>query len=439
MTGNRLGFVRSASGWIADRLITIGLSLLVQLALVRSLGTSGFGELSYLLAFSAILSPLAIAGASGFVARALLDVRHEQARIVSAAIAWRMAGGGISILLALIYWVFIEDASRERAILLLLAISQTALVFQVIEVYFQSRFEQTALLRWRLPAQILGAGLKIVIAVETADLFWVALAFCFDFLLQGAAYAFAYFRHTESWPVPTRDSRWTPWLQDRAPWLLASAIAETIYLKIDILMLEHFLGAAETGIYSAATKLSEIWYFLPTVIMSAWFPLIWSDGKSQSADIRKLQRTMDLFMLAAASVALIIQFSGERLTLLLFGDEFSSSAGILKVHIWAGVFVFMRTILSKWLIAEDLPRHSLMTHLLGAAVNVALNLVLIPQHGAIGAAYATVISYATASWLALYASPRTRSVAHMMTLSLLLPFRWKAIVFYGKSLFGLLK
>ena len=107
---------------------------------------------------------------------------------------------------------------------------------------------------------------------------------------------------------------------------------------------------------------------------------------------------------------------------------------MLQIHIWAGVFIFMRALLSRWLLAEDLLRFSLVTHIAGAVMNVALNLMLIPRYGAIGAAVATVISYASAGWLALFLSARTRPMGRMMAKSLLLPLRWGDLSRYSRRL-----
>jgi len=59
---------------------------------------------------------------------------------------------------------------------------------------------------------------------------------------------------------------------------------------------------------------------------------------------------------------------------------------------------------------------------------------LIPVYGAIGAAVATVISYASAGWLALLFSARTRPMGWMMAKSLLLPLRWRDISLYASHL-----
>ena len=86
--------------------------------------------------------------------------------------------------------------------------------------------------------------------------------------------------------------------------------------------------------------------------------------------------------------------------------------------------------LCRWVVAEALTRYSLMTHFTGALVNVAANWLLIPRYGATGAAGATVLSYAAASWLALFLARATRPMAFMMTRALLLPFRWSCIAQY---------
>ena len=59
----------------------------------------------------------------------------------------------------------------------------------------------------------------------------------------------------------------------------------------------------------------------------------------------------------------------------------------------------------------------------GAVVNVALNLVLIPRYGGMGAAVATVISYAVAGLFACFLYRPTWRNGWMMVKALLVPFR----------------
>jgi O-antigen/teichoic acid export membrane protein len=413
--------------WLGERFVSLLVGLVVQITLVRALGVTGFGEISYLLAVVALLTPISQAGAAGLVTRAISENPDAERAIMQAALRWRFFAAVVACILGIAYWLFADGASSSRAILVLLAITQIALVFQVVEFRFQATMTPSGLIPWRVGATVLGSALKITAALTTQDPIWVLASFAADFLLQALAHSLAYYRSTGVWLKPKRSEYWTPWLSARAPWLLISAVAEVIYLKIDIVMLERMAGLNETGLYAAAAKLSEVWYIMPTILMAAWFPLIWSPGVGTDEQKVRLQRVFDLAVLSALAVALGIQVFGELIIAILYGGDFAAAALLLKIHVWAGVFVFMRAVLSKWLIANDALKYSLLTHGAGTLVNVGLNLWLIPRYGAVGAAVGTIISYAAASWITLFLFPRTRPVAIMMTRALLIPMRWRAL------------
>jgi O-antigen/teichoic acid export membrane protein len=132
-------------------------------------------------------------------------------------------------------------------------------------------------------------------------------------------------------------------------------------------------------------------------------------------------------VLAALGIAIGTQVLGDWVIQILYGSDFAAAALLLKIHIWAGVFIFMRAILSKWLIVHDALKYSLITHAAGTVMNVGLNLWLIPRFGAVGAAMGTVASYAASSWMTLFLFSDTRPIAIMMTRSLLILFRWQAL------------
>jgi PST family polysaccharide transporter len=229
-------------------------------------------------------------------------------------------------------------------------------------------------------------------------------------------------------------AHWLRWFRERSPWLLASSVAEVIYLRIDIVLLERLRGVHEAGTYAVAARLSEVWYMVPVALMGAMFPVLWRRRSNPVDYARGLQASLDALFALAFTLAVLVQLFGGPLVDLLFGEQFAAATPVLQIHIWAGVFIFMRALLSRWLLAEDLLRFSLVTHLAGALMNVALNLVLIPAHGAVGAALATVVSYACAGWLALFLADRTRPMGWAMAKALLLPLRWRDLAGYAREL-----
>ena len=105
----------------------------------------------------------------------------------------------------------------------------------------------------------------------------------------------------------------------------------------------------------------------------------------------------------------------------MFGSEYAAAGSILAVHIWASIFVSMGVATSPWFIAEGLNHVSLGKTLLGAVLNVVLNLFLIPLYAGIGAAYATIISQAASTFLANAIDRRSRKLFKVQVRSLL-PF-----------------
>jgi O-antigen/teichoic acid export membrane protein len=106
---------------------------------------------------------------------------------------------------------------------------------------------------------------------------------------------------------------------------------------------------------------------------------------------------------------------------LLFGNEYRFSGDLLSLYIWSGIFVNVAMVKASWLNAMNLTRIQFISTLTGAVVNVLLNLVLIKHYGAMGAAWATIVSYAVEGYLILFLFPKARTQAVMITKALVMP------------------
>jgi len=178
------------------------------------------------------------------------------------------------------------------------------------------------------------------------------------------------------------------------------------------------------GVYAAAVKLSEIWYFLPTALATSLLPaLLRSRAQDAAAYAARQQQYYDVSAAAAYVLSIPIALAAPWIVRLAYGGAFAAAGPILAVHIWASIFVFLGVARGQWLVNEGLQKFYLAATLAGAVVNVLLNLVLIPRWGGLGAAWATVASYALAAWLASYLHAAVRPTAAMQTRALLIPFR----------------
>ena len=172
-------------------------------------------------------------------------------------------------------------------------------------------------------------------------------------------------------------------------------------------MLAEMVSDAAVGTYAVASRVSEVWYIVPTVIANSLFPKIIEIRDRDPEKFKAyLQMGYDLLFCLALVIALPISFYAKPIIAMLFGNAYEQAAPVLAVHIWAGLFIFMRALFSKWLVVEHLLLFSLISHGFGAIANVLMNLLLIPMQGALGAAIATVISYSASSYLALFLSKK---------------------------------
>ena len=197
-----------------------------------------------------------------------------------------------------------------------------------------------------------------------------------------------------------------------------------IYVRIDQIMLGELTGMASVGVYAAAIRFSDIWAFVPAMINSVIFPsLVRIRQQDYPLYHKRLQDLFDLLALAAWGLGITFTLLARPLILGLLGEDYGASVGILMVHIWAQLFVFLGTARTNWLVAENRTHINLWSTFCGAVINVALNFWLIPLYAGFGAAIATLISYAIAGYFCTFCFPSARPLGGMLTKAIAMPLR----------------
>ena len=202
--------------------------------------------------------------------------------------------------------------------------------------------------------------------------------------------------------------------------LILSTLSVVIYMRIDQVMLGQIIGVKDVGLYSSATRISEVWYFIPTALVSSLAPTIYAAKKNSSTTIYlgQTERLLSLLSLIAIVIAIPMSFFSGALVNRLFGNDFIGAGQILAIHIWAALFVFMGAGSSPWFIAEGLTSVIFRRTVIGAIINIFLNFWLIPAYGGVGAAIATVVSQAYATFLGNVFSGDTRQIFKIQLRSL---------------------
>ncbi|WP_411369084.1 flippase [Pseudidiomarina salilacus] len=415
--------LKNSSWLMSEKVITMAMNLLVALVLARELGPELFGELNYVLALIALVTPLTALGLNALIMRELVEQPAQERKIMSTAAVYRLLGAvvGFSGLFA---WAAISELSvAERTSVFIIGTAATLQAFQVVEYFFQSQVSAHYVVKMRALI-VIAAGIgKLICAVYYPSLVVIASIYALEYLAWGLGYIMLQQAKARGFSSKEIDWRYGAQLLKQSFWLILSGIAAVLYLKIDMIMLGEMVDKSEVGIYAVAVKLSEVWYFFAVAIATSFFAgLIKLKQTDDKLYQQRLQQLCDGLFMCALALAIIVTLLADPVVPWLFGADYAASATVLTLHIWAALFVFMRELASKWLIAQRLLVFSLVSHGLGAIINIAANLWLIPLYQANGAAVATIISYAVASYFAFWIGAATRPLAKVMTLSLFLPF-----------------
>jgi O-antigen/teichoic acid export membrane protein len=213
-------------------------------------------------------------------------------------------------------------------------------------------------------------------------------------------------------------------LRDSWP-LVFSALLTMVYLRIDQVMLGNMAGSRELGNYSVAVQISEVWYFIPLVIVSSSFPaFVKVETVSEELFYAHMQKLYNVMVLYSYMVALPVSFFSREIIGILFSSAYMDAGPLLTILVWTGVFTSLGAARNVLILAKNWTRLNLVSVALGSAMNVLLNILLIPKYGAMGAVAATFVSYWFAVHGACFLIQPLRKTGWMMTKAMLYPKFW---------------
>ena len=396
------GFKRYAANtsWMmGEQFLRIIAGLFVGIWVARYLGPEQFGLFSYVLAFTAIFGGIAKLGLDGIVVRELVNHPEKRETYLGTAFWLKIFGAFIVMSLMAAIVPFTSNDSTTNLFIFIIAAGLIFQSFEVVEFYFQSQVLAKIVSICKVIQLALSSIIKIYLVFTEAELLWFVLVTVFDALSLAIGYFTAYKTLKNTSFYKHFDFSIAKYLLKDSWPLILSGIVVMIYMRIDQVMIKEMLGVYEVGIYSAAIRLSEAFYFIPVMISASLFPAI-LNAKKQSHKLykKRLQRLYTFMVWMAISLALPMTFLSDWLIQLLFGQAYQAAGEVLVIHIWASVFVFLGVASGKWFIAENLQHLTLINTSVGAIFNVVLNFIFLSKFGLLGAAYATVISYAIAAY-----------------------------------------
>jgi O-antigen/teichoic acid export membrane protein len=417
-----LKYFKNTSWLFGEKVLRIVVGIFVGVWIARYLGPERFGLFSYAQSFAGLFVVIANLGLDGIIVRELVKNESRRDEIIGTAF-WLKLIGAIAVLCILV--ISIQFTSDDRYTNILIFIIASAAIFQsfnVIDFYFQSKVLSRYVVFANVISLLISSLVKIVLIILEAPVVAFAWAVLFDSLVLATGLIYFYFRKSSHYKqfkekhhlklnakyLTFKRKAAISLLKDSWP-LIIAAMAVVIYKKIDQVMLKNILNnSIEVGYYAAAVQVTKGFSFIPSVVAQSIFPKLISNYQT-NIDYKRIFLIINssLIYFALFLYLFVLQFSDSIISF-LYGNEYEKTSTILILHFAVNIFIFAGVMIDKLIILENRQASITLRVLIGVVINIVLNYLLIPQYGAIGAAYATIVSqfFTSVMLLLLFKSSR---------------------------------
>lgn len=389
---------------MAEKIYRLLLSFGIYAWMARSLGPESFGNLNYALSLLAFFEALSNLGLINIIKQEMIKIPKDSSIIIGSSLYLYFIGALISSIgLGLTYFF------NHNILLLVFIPFYFFRVFDVWEHFLDATKRSIVVARYKIFSFSLISFFRIIILYLQCNLIIVALSF----LLEPLILSLFYYYHFQKEKISKirYDYKLMLHLIKRSWPIIFSSFAVLTYMKLDQIMLMHLTTSKEVGLYSAAVKLSEVWFFIPISLCNAFFPSIVSSYSIENSNKfeESLQKLHSILLYTFLLGVIILIPLSKIFIPLLFGEKYIPSINIFSVHIFSSLFIFFGQAQGIWDTCSNQIGYSFFRAAMGGLSNLILNFYMIPLWGVMGAAYATILSYSiTFFWMNLI-HPKNRT------------------------------
>ncbi len=387
----------NASALTLGRLLNAALGIVGVAITSRYLGVDVYGTLVTVTVFATLLMALTDMGVWTIGARELAKRPAETQRLLNSlftiGIVLSLLAAVIGLVAAwLIYSGPGEHLQREGIALLILLPLPLGAAAAPAGAYLISQQRGYAAAVASTVASV--AMTLIIVLAVSLDLGFTTIVLAnaaqsVAFAVVILAYTLPRVRFRPSWDVALSRQllRWA--LPLGAVYVLTS-----MYWRIDVVLLSLLGPAHAVGIFGLAYKVVDTLYVLPTFVMLTLLPEFARLAEDPGRRDELVQKASTVMQIAAVALLVFTVAFAEEIVALAGGEEFAGAAAVLRILMLGVAAGFLRAVFTEALIAVN--RQTWLMYATGTllAINVALNVALIPWLGARGAAIAFAASEA---------------------------------------------
>jgi len=371
-----------------------GLKLAVLPLIARVFGPVEFGKFAFAFSFASMFNIIFDLGLATTTTREMAAAKQNE-EVLPDILLLKLALGAVGLSAAVLGMLLITRDPELRTMIVILAAACFVLEFVNLSfAVFRARQRMEYEFLARMLQAILLVGAVALVAWRSPSVTNVSFAYLVSGILTLAAVAARAGPAARRVSARLRPVVWRRLLGVAVPLALAGG-ATTVYMNIDTVLLGAFGKIADTGWYNLAARIVGV-LLVPTGLVSlVVLPAFAATASRVDEEFRRRWDRWSSGMIALGAYLGCVAFAAAGpVVRLTFGPAFDPTSTALRILSLTVVLIFVYTPSFQALIVFDRQRTLFVVLAAGAAVNVALNVLLIPTYGFRGAAWATVVTHA---------------------------------------------
>lgn len=387
---------------------------LMDLLIARVLPLDTNGVLNYADSLIAVASAVIGLGISSTITREFAEKEEDSGNCLCSGILTHVGTALIAIVVLQVVVRIMEPGNTQLYMIVLLQSTSTLFGAGNLFVYwfrYRNMADRVALLR--LLAFGISALLRTVALLLAKSIVLYVCALAAETLLFGIFLAIAFFKSYKG------SFRWSfalvkKMLRISYPFI-SSSLLMVVYAQTDRIMIKNMLDNSSVALYSASLRLATALSMIPSSLIEGFRPSVMALKFQNEEKYQKRFRQLYciVFWFSVAYGVFITLFANEVI-LILYGEKYLGAVSSLSLVVWYSAFSYYGSINNMYMVSEDKSKYVQITTLVGALANVALNYLLIPIWGIIGAAAASLVTQFLANFVMMWIVKDLRKGAVLM-------------------------
>ena len=173
--------------------------------------------------------------------------------------------------------------------------------------------------------------------------------------------------------------------------LLPHYLSQHILNSADRIMIKHYIGDSEAGIYGLAYSVAQIMKFFNVALTATITPYIYQKIKAKKVEDISMLIYIGLPFVAIVNMMLIV-FAPEIVAIFAPADYYNAIWIIPPVAL-SVYFTFAYDFFAKFSLYFEKTKFVMLASMSGAVLNILLNAIFIPKFGYYAAGYTTLFCY----------------------------------------------